>query len=70
MYPMLLVLLRFQEATQKLEKHILSNGPHLVSLLLAEEVTENHILRGISKNFRTINMEDPVYANYEADTFA
>ena len=45
---------------RRLQRAILSNGPHLGSPQWGQKVINFHILGAISKNFQTINMELPV----------
>ena len=61
LYTLLLRLCRPQELTPKLMRHILVNGPHLMSPQQGLEVSQTHILRAISCYFRTVIMKDPVH---------
>ena len=59
LYPLLLRLCRLQEVIQKLVKHILSNGPHLVSPQQALEVPQTQNFRGNKLLFCDKNYERP-----------
>ena len=59
LYPLLLRLCRLQEVIQKLVKHILSNGPHLVSPQQALEVPQTQNFRGNKLLFCDRNYERP-----------
>ena len=60
LYSLLLGLCRPQKVTQKLERHIIANGPHLVRPQQGLEVSQPHILGAISCYFRTVILKDPV----------
>ena len=59
LYPLLLRLCRLQEVIQKLVKHILSNGPHLVSPQQALEVSQTQNFRSNKLLFCDRNYERP-----------
>ena len=53
-----------QEVALKLERHILSNGPHPAANQQALEVFQSYILGAISCYFASKLIEDPVYGTF------